>query len=110
MTTKPNDAPAPVCELTSEEMVESLTGYEEIAIAKAFGSEVFDLAEHRPMTFLRACVFAHERRTGKNDADAKKAAMDLSIKATQEYFTEEPDEVMPDEPASAVGKDDEPPA
>lgn len=111
-TTKPSakakpEPGEPDSELSGEEMFEDLNGFEEIAIARAFGTEITTLAETKPITMLRALVFAHKRRGGATDADAKKAAMELSIKAVQEYFTEEPDEVMPEDPASAVGKDDE---
>jgi hypothetical protein len=61
--------------LTVEEMIESLTGFEEIGIAKHFDMEWSDLAE------------------------AKTQALTLTLKQVNDYF-EDDDEVTPDEPDS----------
>lgn len=94
-------------EITTEEMFESLTGFDEIAISNHFGGEVMDLSENKPMTFIRALVFVQERRNGSKDSDAKQKAMELTVKEITNYFTED-DEPMPEEPVTDSGKGDEP--
>lgn len=96
-------------ELTAQEMLQSLTGYEEIAIAKAFGEAVMDLAEKDKMTFGRSLVFVAEKREGMKDPEAKDAALSLTIKQASEFFADEQDEPMPEDPVSAAGKDNSSP-
>lgn len=72
-----------------EEMVESLNGFDEIAIERAFG-EVISLGKDKPMTLLRALVFTAHRREGLPDKDAKQAAMEATIRDLNDYFR--PDE------------------
>lgn len=75
-------------QITAEEMANSLTGYDELAISKHFGGEVGDLAEHRQTTFIRALVFVDFTRQGKGAPEAKKAAMDLTLGQCNSYFSE----------------------
>lgn len=89
---------------TIEEMAESLTGFEEIAIKTHFDSTL-DSFESGTM-LLRALVFVQHTRAGVKTAAAKEAAMSLPIKALPDQFAED-DEVTPDEPVTAAGKDDE---
>lgn len=91
-------------QLTAEELAESLTGYDEIAIAKAFGEDIYEMA---PAKSMRALAFVAVRRTGGTDAEAKDAVMGMSIKDVKESFADAEDEVMPDEPSSESGKDGE---
>jgi hypothetical protein len=93
--------------MSIDEMVESLNGYDEIAIEKAFGSDVSSLLEKKPTMGLRALVFVDVRRGGVSDAEARKSAMELRLGEVQEYFPDEDPEVTPDDPATDAGKDDE---
>jgi len=92
---------------TSEEMFESLTGYDEIAIAKSFDAEIGSLASKKPTMFLRALVFVDLRRQGISDADAKVAVLDYTLKTCKDYFAENR-EVDDNEPVTDSGKDDSP--
>jgi hypothetical protein len=96
--------------MTADEMFGSLTGFEEIAINAHFGAEITDLAEHKPITFVRALVFTCLTRTGQTAQDAKKAAMEMSITQATEYFEADEEEVMADDPTSEPGKGDKQPA
>ncbi|KRF19663.1 hypothetical protein [Nocardioides sp. Soil796] len=77
--------------ITADEFIESLTGFEEIAIAKAFGDEVFNLAQNKETMFVRALVFVHFKREGSNDPEAKKQALSMTLKAAQSMFADEDD-------------------
>lgn len=90
--------------MTAEEVFDSLTGFDEIAIAQKFGREVTELAEKSPTTWIRAMVFTVMRREGLSDVDAKQAALELTLAQTQEFFADD-DEVTPDEPVTESGKD-----
>lgn len=91
--------------ITANEMVESLTGFEEIAIANQFGAEITELFEKRPMGAVRALVFVDMTRSGLTTPDAKRAALELTIKQVTGYFLAEEDEPMPDDPVTESGKD-----
>lgn len=91
-------------DLTAEEMGESLTGFDEIAIEQQFGLDIYGDAEKRPMKALRALVFVHRRREGDDDATAKHAALEMPLKAVQDYFAED-EEITPDAPETESGKD-----
>lgn len=98
----------PTSSLTVDEMLDTLTGFEEDAIAKAFGSNIFDLAERNAVHYLRALAFVHHIRSGQADGEAKKAAMSLTIKGAQEFFTKGPVEPTPEDPITEAGKEPEP--
>ena len=91
-------------EITADEMYESLTGFEEIAIEKAFGEPIEDLASTRVTSFGRALVFVHHTREGMNAKDAKEAAMRLRIRDVEAFWAEGEDEPMPEEPLTDEGK------
>lgn len=74
---------------TYSEAVDTLTGYEEIAIENQFGDEFFGLSIVKRM---RALAFVFEKREGLSDKDAKKKIMSLSQAAIGEYFSDEDDE------------------
>lgn len=88
-----------------DEFVQSLTGYDEIAINKAFGVDWTVLMESQPTTFSRALVFTDLRHQGKTDTESKKTCMEMSIKQVGEYFpqTDAADELDED---NESGKDD----
>lgn len=95
--------------MTAGEFYESITGYDEIAIERAFDGQLLDWAHNeetgspgQPTKLLRALIFVDQRREGLKDLEAKHAALNLSVKECQEYFAEEDDDDL-DETA---GKDD----
>jgi hypothetical protein len=74
---------------TATELFESMTGYDEIAIGKAFGATPTELQG----TLLgRAMVFIALRRAGSNDVDALDGAMKVTVKELADYFVPEGDE------------------
>lgn len=97
--------------LTAEEVTESLTGWDEIAVAKHFdGFDLYMSGEAKPMLLLRALAFVHLRRAeAGTDAAAHKAAMDLTVADLYDYF-EQDDEANPEDPDTDSGKDDSTPA
>jgi hypothetical protein len=98
-------------ELTAEEVTESMTGFDELAVAHHFGEK--DFQDLPGSMALRALVFVHERRNldgPETDRDAYQKAMALTIKEAGAYFAEAEEEPMPDEPVTVVGKGDEPDA
>ncbi len=92
--------------ITAEDMIQSLTGFDEIAIAKHFGHEWGALIETSPVTFTRALVFVQKRRDGENDPDAKNSALSLTLKQVNDFFAEDDPELNPDEPETASGEGD----
>jgi hypothetical protein len=95
-------------ELTAEDYVKSLTGFDEIAIARAFDGADMSALSKRPSTLLRACVFVDQRRKGLRDPEAYQAALTLTLDELEQYFPDAEDEVMPEEPVTAQGEDDAP--
>lgn len=94
-----------------EEMIESLTGYDEIAIEKAFGAPVNELAETNSSAFARSLIFIDVRRGDQpmDDKAAKHFALGLRMADVGNYFPAAEDEPVPADPTSASGKDDEQP-
>lgn len=99
MSTDTSTDPAPLYNI--EETMESLTGYDEIAIAKTFDMEWGELAKKKPSMFTRALLFVLRRREGLTDAQAKEAALSLTIGAVNDLFDTEDDDESP------VGKGEE---
>lgn len=104
------------CDQTAEDFFASLNGFDEIAVAKAFGEDITELRK-TPLMFLRALVFVHQRRTElaaanakTRDTEAKDMAMRMTVgELTDSYFPEpEGDEIDPDDPDTDQGKDDSP--
>lgn len=58
------------------EFSKTITGFDEIAIRKAFGSPFEDLPG---MTATRSLLFVRERRNGANDKDAYKTVMEMTV-------------------------------
>ena len=95
-TTTTPDADA--SKMNSEEMMRSLGGFEEIAIAQRFGSDLLQLGGTMA---TRALVFVDLRRRGAKDSEAYKTAMDMTLGDVQDRF------VVPDEDEDGeTGKDD----
>lgn len=88
-------------EQTAEQVFDSVTGFDEIAIAQRFGRTIADLAQGDASMFMRSLVFVVKRREGANDEDAWKDAMGMSTKDTLTgFFAEDSEE--------EAGKDEEP--
>lgn len=97
--------------MTVEELVESLTGFDEIAIEKHFeGFDIYADGEAKGVRAMRALAFVWHRREGANDREALQTANNLSFKALSDYFLDAEEEVDPDQPDTPSGKDSEPPA
>lgn len=96
---------APSTGITATDFVNSLNGFDEIAIKQTFGHPVDVLTKTDKFTFLRSLAFVWYRRQGQNDVDAKRSALELTLGAVGGMWADEPDETMPDEPDSPVGKD-----
>ena len=106
MTTKQRTTtttPAPVVDMFSAEFGDTLTGFDEVAIAGAFGKTLDAMGEDGGMMGVRALVFVHRRREGDKDGAAKKFAMDLPRGEVAAYFAGLGP--RPDEGDEAEGKD-----
>ena len=75
-------------DLTAEEVLDSLTGFDEIAIAQHFGRTVGEMAEKDQSMFGRSLIFVVKRREGVNDDDARNAALSLTMKEYVSYFAD----------------------
>lgn len=99
---------APHTDITADEMMESLTGFDEIFIRKHFERPIDVLGGADRLQFLRALIFTHYRREGEKEVSAYKAAQGLTLVEIKGYFAED-DELVPDDPVTDAGKDDETP-
>lgn len=83
--------------MSADEVLGSLTGFDEIAIAKKFGGEVLDLMETRPLTGLRALLYIQQRRelttphTKQSAVDqaAYDAVMGMTVMQVQDLIGDE---------------------
>jgi len=90
---------------TVSDMLDSLTGFEEIAIVKHFDRNIFGLLDTDHTMAGRALVFTAKAREGKEARHAKTEAMAMTLKQVDDYFADdENDEAMPDEPVTEAGK------
>lgn len=89
-------------ELTSTEVLGSLTGYDELAIEQQFGGPIEGMTK-TPSKFGRALVFVLKRREGLKDPAAKKYALDLTMSAVDDHFKPDEDDELP---GSEAGKDE----
>lgn len=90
---------------TVSELIGSITGYEEEAVAAAFGRDLEELDE---IALVRALVFVHERRElgveGSSPSDlALKAAKSLPRRELLSFFAAREEEPFEDEPVTVVG-------
>lgn len=88
---------------SAQDVVLSLTGYDEIAIEKAFGMDLESLPAQKSM---RALAFVLFRRKGQTDAEAKESVLQASQQAVMEMFGVDLEELMADEPETEQGKGD----
>lgn len=91
-------------QMTAEEFFDSITGFDEMAIKKAFGRPVVKLAEEDQIEFARALIFVAQRRAGESDTQAKDSALNMTLGEVNRYFADEEPEAMPEEPTSEPGK------
>lgn len=72
---------------SADEVFDSLTGHDEMAVAQHFGRTVHELTGD-PHMLGRALVFVTKRRLdGVNDDDARNAALNMPFKElNEEYF------------------------
>lgn len=99
----------PTCDLTPSEMFDSLTGFEEIAVAKMFGRPITDYGRGgrtpNPFMLVRALIAVHHKRVNEvKDAAAYAYAMGMTAGETQHYFEPEPDDEPQAEPAPEGGE------
>lgn len=85
---------------TADEVLESLTGFDEIAIEQAFGSDITSLARVSVGKFGRALAFVLARRDGMSDKDAKARTLGLTRREVDDLFAEDDDQL----PGSEAGK------
>lgn len=71
---------------TVEDVMDSISGFDEIAVEKAFGKELLDLSASM---VTRALVFVMERKKNGNDNTAAfNVAMNLGMKDLNDQFEE----------------------
>lgn len=92
--------------MTVAEAMESLTGFDEIAIEKHFdGFDIYTDAQTKSIRAMRALAFVQYRRDGQTDRDALKAAQELPFRDLTSRFLPDEQEIDPDEPETPSGKD-----
>jgi hypothetical protein len=99
-------------ELTPSEAMGGLNGFEELAVTRAFGQTIGAMIDSDRLLFARALLFSMIRRDylaagalqGAADASAYEDAMTATLDQVKDAFEDEPDDVMPDQPASPAGK------
>lgn len=95
----------PTCDLTADDMFESLTGFDEIAVKQTFGGRTaVDLSQNDPLQFLRALIYVDQTRRGLKDKQAWNAAQGLTLGGAADYFSDDPEEVDPEDPVTDLGK------
>ncbi|MCM0618778.1 hypothetical protein [Nocardioides bruguierae] len=102
---------APEPQVTVDEMIQSLTGFDELAIEKHFnGFDIYTDGEARGIRAMRALAFVQFRRNEMKDLDAFKAAQGLSFREVSSMYLPDELELDPDAPETASGKDSALPA
>lgn len=79
-------------ELTAQQVRDSVSGYEELAIEEKFGHIYEEIAQTRPSMFGRALLFTLKRREGVVDVDAYDAVMKMSLQEVSDSFAEPSEE------------------
>lgn len=88
--------------------LDSVTGYDEIAITQAFG-RYFGVLVDDPTMLARALIFVLKRREGMKDAEAKKFVMELRVGQVNDWFDNDED-ADPEDPDTPAGEGDSQPA
>jgi hypothetical protein len=76
--------------MTLTDLLNSTTGFDEVAVTNRFGIDLYVGNDAHPMKVARAAVFVHLRREGMNDADAYNQAMNMGVGDIDGYFAPEP--------------------
>lgn len=84
----------PQTDLTTDEVLDSLTGHEELWIADQFGRPIGEFITN-PSMYRRVLIFVLKRREKVNENDARAAAMDMQIKDVLKFFATEDDDESP---------------
>ncbi|MEU4391645.1 hypothetical protein [Kribbella sp. NPDC023855] len=96
----------PKTELTVEEMVDSLTGWDELAIEEQLKKPIDGMRSN--YTVGRALIGVHRMRAGEKAAIAFKAAMEMPNGDVSKYFTKKTandnDLLVPTEAGKEAGK------
>lgn len=96
--------------LSANALTETLNGFDEIAIRNAFGQNLSKIREDGDqLLFIRALIYIDKRRARMTDAQAYQAAMNVRTVDLDGYFPDDPEEIDPEQPVTAEGKDDTPP-
>jgi hypothetical protein len=78
----------PVVDQTAADFFDSLTGYDEHAIKKAFdGAVIAKLGKEDPIKWMRALVFVHYKRQG--EGDPRHMALNMTTGDVQAFFAED---------------------
>jgi hypothetical protein len=89
---------------TAEEIFDSLTGFDEMAITQHFGRTIGDLASNDESMFSRALLFTVKRREGLADDDARNFALGMTLGENIAYFADTTEKDAEEE----AGKDEQP--
>lgn len=90
--------------ISASEMVQSLTGFEEIAIERHMAIDVYADGERKPMAVMRALAFVMNKRDGGKDVDARQYALSLPMGDLTDLFADEEVELDPEEPETPSGE------
>jgi hypothetical protein len=98
-------------DMTFDEALDSLTGYDELGVKQAAGMPLNKLLSADEIHAIRCVVAVVEQRKNgkpgsKGYAEAYKAAMGLTLKDVRTYFAEAAEEFDPSDPDSESGKGD----
>ena len=87
-------APAPVSTMTAQAFFDTITGYDEHVIRRVWdGLEVSKAGRTQPTLWMRSLAFMHYKRAG--EADAKHAALKLSLGELNSFFVEDTEDAAP---------------
>lgn len=89
--------------MSVSEVLDSVTGHDEIAVDNAFQIDLYTGNKAKPMKLPRALVFVLKRREGLDDHAAKEFALGLTVKDLDAYFEKDADELDPEEHESPLG-------
>ena len=73
---------------TTDEVLDSLTGFEEVSIREQLGRPVGDFMGE-PGMFRRALIFVCKRREGLSEDDARNAVLGMRLLDVLEYFVDD---------------------
>lgn len=90
--------------ISASEMVQTLTGFEELAIEQHMKVDAYADGARKPMSVMRALVFVQHKRAGAKDAEARQSAMEMPMREVQAMFAEENPELDPEQPETPAGE------